>query len=564
MSVRQKVGNFLFDIDNKVEKEVEERLQAKLTYRVPGEDKAKTELLAFRQQEFRLWAMSSPLKLIEFYGTFRQIPGERGSDIRQLFWEYIADIPNYPKMHFPAPESLINHMKSLLWTDELKISFETGNQDLNNEIADRFDLLAHDLDFYEMLQSATVQETYSGTIAAKFIMDTEVNEFPIVMIYPAERIRFRSKYNKVQEIIFEDYYNHKNKTYTLNSIYGKGYIKYQLVNEKNKEVPLNTIKQTEDLKDIVFVDSDGKPLPVLMACWKKNRSQSNEFPDEIYGGSDFEGITDIFHQIDEIYSNKANYIRRTQPILTISEDMLPYNEDTKKTYLPKEYSQTTIKLRPSINANNRETKLHRDVPEINLAVYDEAILNEMKHIYQKIGMAYTSVGLETHSANISGAALETKEKSTLIVRANKIKLWEKFLKDFIKLLFIYDSLANKDITIQTQDEDSTKFTISKLFDAEINIEFPAYNDQTFEEKAEALIKALNGNVIDIETAVRKLYGDDLSEEQIKIMVRNIKIENGIAIIAGQMVDNDGEEIEQEIDRPQELLQDLIPEEENNE
>ena len=88
---------------------------------------------------------------------------------------------------------------------------------------------------------------------------------------------------------------------------------------------------------------------------------------------------------------------------------------------------------------------------------------------------------------------------------------------------------------------------------EINIEFPAYNNQTFEEKIDAVSKAINAQVMDIESAVRRAF-PELSEEEIKIMVRNIKIENGIPIIEGQMVDNDGAVIEEE------PLQDLIPEE----
>ena len=45
-----------------------------------------------------------------------------------------------------------------------------------------------------------------------------------------------------------------------------------------------------------------------------------------------------------------------------------------------------------------------------VAEYDNAIQEELKNIFATIGMAYTSVGLEAHSANISGVALETKER----------------------------------------------------------------------------------------------------------------------------------------------------------
>lgn len=553
MGIRSYIGNKLFNIDRTVERKVEERMKNKLTYRVPGEDKVKTKLLAFRQEEYRIWAKSNPAELLRFYGTHRIVPGEHSGGERQLFWEWVSSVSNVPKTHYPAPESVLNHMKSLLFSDVLEITFETGNQKTNKKLSDRFDLISNDLDLYELLQTGSVMETYSGTLAFKFIFDSEVSSFPMIKPYPAERIRFRSKYTKVQEIIFEDYFKGKNdKTFTLNSIYGRGYIRYELIDDKDKVVPIDTLKETKDLKDIVILDKKTKkPIPLLLATWKKNRTTSNEFPEELYGGSDFEGIIDSFHLIDELYSLKTSYGRRTRPITGISETALPYDENRRKNVLPKEYEFDTLILKPSLDADKMNTLFQRDVPEVDFTPYDDAILSEMKTIYQKIGMAYTSVGLEAHSANISGAALETKEKSTLIVRANKIKLWNKFLKDTVKLLLIYEDLNS---SIIREDKDQINIEVDNLYEnLEINIEFPAYNNQTFEEKIEAVSKAINAQVMDIESAVRRAF-PELSEEEIKIMVRNIKIENGIPIIEGQMVDNDGAVIEEE------PLQDLIPEE----
>jgi hypothetical protein len=149
----------------------------------------------------------------------------------------------------------------------------------------------------------------------------------------------------------------------------------------------------------------------------------------------------------------------------------------------------------------------------------------------KIGMAYTTVGLEAHSANISGAALEIKEKSSVIVRSNKIKLWQKALKDVYRLMLIYNSLKQASMV---KIEEQVQYTIADTFDHEYIVNFPTYNNQTFEERIQEAQKAL-GTVYDYEQAVRHgLKYSGYSEEDIQEIVKNIKIEQGIALIGDQL------------------------------
>jgi len=210
--------------------------------------------------------------------------------------------------------------------------------------------------------------------------------------------------------------------------------------------------------------------------------------------------------------------------MSIHESELKYDDTTKQKTLPKEWEYD---MTVTYGKEPDKVSLDRKVPEIHFEPYTTAILEEMKTAYQKIGMAYTSVGLEAHSANISGAALNEKEKSTLIVRANKIKLWKKYLKDFMRLMMIYSNLDKATIV---ETEEAKIYNLSDNYEYDYQVEFPTYRKQSFNEKLDEVTKAVQGKVMDIKTAVDILYGNEYDEDEKKEIVLNSKLENGTSVL----------------------------------
>lgn len=507
-------------------------------YEIPGREQSLNSLVNYRQQEYRTWASGNPVDLIKFYGTYRLVPGEGDANSRQLFWEWVRGINKVPKLHYPTAEIIMNQMKSLLFAEDLDIyvSVNGDKDEENTKLSEEMTALLTDIleenDHNEKYQTGSMYETYSGSVAYRYVFRQDISDHPIIIPYPAEKVKLRTELGKIQEIIFEDSYGHKDKKYVLKSHYGKGYIQYRLYeigNSENKLVPTNSIPELETGYDDVVFMYQGKPLPLLMATFKKNRSNSNEFDGTEYGGSDFEGLTDTFNLIDEIYSQKNLYVRRTRPIMTVSDKVLVKDKDGDA-IIPKEYEMDLFVTRGDEKVNE-DGKVKRDIIEFNASQYDEAIKSELKTCWMKIGMAYTTVGLEAHSANISGAALEIKEKSSVIVRANKIKLWQKFLKDSYRLLLIYESL--KETSIKNV-EGQIQYELKDDFNYDYVVNFPTYNNQTFEERIEEAQKAL-GTVYDYEQAVRHgLKYSGYSDEEIMEIVKNIKIEQGVALIGDQL------------------------------
>lgn len=463
---------------------------------------ASPRLLQYRSEENKVWASSNPNNLLAFY-KHKQEPVLYAD--RFQFWSWVDGI-NVPKVHYPAPEIILNFIKGILFSGDLtitgdnEVASETEINDFNSRILNALE----DIGFDDFAHNGSLYETYSGSLAAKFVIDPEVHGKPIIQLYPKEKFELETKYGKVIEYIFIDTYYRKDKTYTLHSHYGKGYIRYKLY-EDDKLVGIDKIPDTAGLKDFEYGGD------IILAAWKKNRTVSNEFSELIYGGSDFEGIIDIFHAIDEIFSSLMLYIRRSRPIMGIDESLMPMNADGSKTIIPKEYSFDMLSFR---NNESNKDKIYRDNPEIKTDAYMTSIQDLMLSAYQKIGISYSSANDSGIGANASGEAISKREKTTTVMRDSKIKLWMPFIVETLRIYFICEDLMEN--TIINKDYKDWK----------IRVEFPEYNGQTFAEKVKETKDAIDAGVMDIATGVDRVYDRDYSEEEKALIVRNAKIEKG--------------------------------------
>jgi len=534
-------GNYM---DKKIDIKLNQALNV-FKYEVPGKEIMLPKYLLFKQKEYEVWAGGNPIDLLKFYGTYNIVPGEYDSTSRQLFWEWVRGINNVPKLHFPTADIIMNFMKSLIFAEKLDINVvvysdekkteedENKSKEITQILQDTLD----DNDMDEIYQTSVMLETYSGSLAYKIVFNKEASDYAIFIPYPAERFKLSSILGRIQEIIFEDSYVQDKKKYLLKSHYGKGYIKYELwecdsAGNLKKQVPVDTLEELkEGYKDIIITSDGVTPIPVMLATFKKNRTTTTYFSGTEYGGSDFEGLTDTFHMIDELYSQKNLYIRRARPMITMSDRFLKKDDESKE-IIPKEFELDTIITRGDESTTNLN-KPERDLPELKLQQYDASIKEEVKNCWLKIGISYTSANLEANSANASGVSLEIKERSTIIVRSNKIKLWDKFLQTTYRVGMIFNSLENAKQT--KQDDDTIMYQIDDTFDYKYMIEFPVYNNQTFNERVDDAVKALNGGVYDNRRAVEHAlrYSKYTQEEKDEIL-KNIKIEQGTPLIGDEL------------------------------
>lgn len=470
----------------------------------------------FRQVENMIWFRGNPSDLEKFYKQ-KRYPNEQ---YNTYFWREVTG--KLVKIHYPLPSAISRHMSAILFGEDINLKVDAGSESVSTQLQERLDKILAENNIKELLERGAQIESYSGSLGAKIVVDPDFSDVPQIQFYPAEQIELSSKYGKVYEICFNDEYVYDNNRYKLKSIYGKGYIHYELQDKDGRLVPLSTVPELASLKDVLFVGPDGKPIKLLMAAFKPNKAVSTEFTETNYGASDYEGLYGIFQALDELISAWNDYYRNGRIITFISEDNLMRDPTTGNVIPINKFGINDVILYDSTPNNTKSQEVKRDIPELDVKPFRDGFKNLIEVALQRAGLSPISFGMDSVSVISSGETLNVREKITLKTRQDKIKLWKEFLSKLMKLVMIFDSLQTLS---PSSSADGLTYTLADTMEHKFMAEFPQYNSPSREEQIRILAQALEGKLIDIETAVRELYKDEYTEEELVKIVKNIKEEN---------------------------------------
>jgi hypothetical protein len=410
-------------------------------------------------------------------------------------------------------------MSSLLFGEEVVIKVDTGNKKVSDELNKRLWMTLEDNDYMQLFQKGAQMESYSGSLGAKILIDTEFSEYPQIQFYPQEQIELNSKYSRVVEIVFKDEHEYRGTKYVLRSIYGRGYIRYELVNHKKELVPLSKVPELEELKDIVFLDPDGQPLQIIMAVFKPNRTVSSNFINTNYGASDYEGLYPTFNAVDELLSVWNDHYRNGRITTFLTEDQLKRNPRTGDIMNPDIYGINKVILVDSDATLNNNTEVKRDIPNLNVQAFEDGFHNYIKIALQRTGLSPVTFGMDFIPTLASQESLQEREKTTLKTRQDKIKLWTEFFRKLARLLFIYDEAS---LLTPKQGDSEMIYNLTRDWNYDYLVEWAQYDSPSKEEQIRTLGLAMDKKLIDIDTAFHVLYDDEYSAEEIDMMIMRAK------------------------------------------
>lgn len=485
--VDRRVAHFFENID----------LKQKITGRIYNDEQ-------YELQENRIWYRANKDTLLRFYKTTR-----RNNQLYPIQDFYRLTPGNIPIQHYPLADMITKTMVNLVFSEQPTIAFETGNQKRDKELNKILEEIYDDNNIASLIQNAAELESYSGAVAFKPVLDPDFSDYPIIMAYPKEDFEVVRKYNRIQGIIFKDYYTKGKDEYVLYTECGIGYITYKLFkmnkngSESNEEVPLKTLPETAGLKPLTFRTTDGKPLRQLLAVYKENKTNAT---------SDYSGIIDDFQALDEIYTNMVNYIRKSKVKVYMPENMCKKNEKGE-TMVPFDYdSDYTILYDNNPEGTQQEAK--RDVIDIQNTItgYTNAFNEVLKHAVLNTGLSLSSIGYDISGANASGEALSIREKVSMRTRSEKIHLWDEALQSLTRLV----------VALQTYNVVGEDIHIENMFDYNVLVSFAEYEAPTFDAVVESLAAAKEAGLIDLDTALHRLWDDEYSEQEIEIMKTNIE------------------------------------------
>lgn len=482
--------------------------------------------------EYRMWFEGKQEKLEWFYKEYMTTSTDCYTMAyrNNMFWKVVDK--KSVKLHFPLASMISEAMASLLFNKKPTIAVDTGGTEESEILTNRLNDILESSKIDELLLKGAELESYSGTLGFRPIIDTRYSKYPILRFHPVSEFELVQRYGKVLEIIFNEAYEHKNKKYNLKVHHGYGYIRYKLF-YRDKEIPLSEIPQTADLKDIYLVDSKGNPIEILLAAYKVNRPVDNEFIDGLYGESDYSTLLDAFQAIDETYSAIIDRIRKGHIITAVSEDLTKVDEKTGKAIKLDDYEMKTVLLNANVDPTLKSV-FERSIPNIDIQPLYDSLQQMLRNTLSAKGLSPNTVIENLGGANSSAEALEIREGVSERTRETKARLWEKFLEDVARIsLLCYDVQFAK----ERAETDGNYYTIENDYDYTYKCVFPPYKPEDWKERLPTLREALEAGLIDRQNALKQLWKDDYTDDEIEQM-RN-EIEGIIPINKTEETNNNG-------------------------
>lgn len=502
------VGNFVTTILNK------ELKGDVIDWKNYNEDK----ILRYNQLLNKLWFSGNAMSLQSFYKLNPNPESFKTEIMDSSFWRWSDLEPSLTKVHSSFPASVSQAMSTLLFSSTPVLDVKTGNKETDKRINKVLDEILVNNNIDQLIQEGSQLESYSGGLAAKFSIDKDFSNYPIIEFYPQENVELRVKYGRTYEIVFSDVYSGDHKNYLLQSHYGYGYIKYKLYEVREdgskKNVNLNKCEDTKDLRDIYILGNDGKPLNIILAVYKKNRTGTP------LGRSDYEGLSDIFNVLDSYESLMANYFRYGAKVKTEFHESELEKDKDGNIKIPSKWGVDAIVLKDS-NPMDTSQGINRELPLLDTTAFTEALNNVKKQILDRVGLSYSVFGLGNAGAGEAAEALTIRQENSYKTREEKLMLWRPFLCDICRLCLVYFDILNNNP--QTM-EGRTVFIVNDKYEFDYLVRFAPYKVQTDKERALDLKAIMDTGLMTKEDAIREYYKDELSEEEIEEKIKELMAE----------------------------------------
>lgn len=425
----------------------------------------------------RLWYRGDPNELEQY---FKRVAEEWKGSAKTKFW---AAEPSkgstIRKMHTGLPKMIANKLSDIVVADMDKI--ELKEQEL-------WDSISKDNKFPQQVGACISETLVDGDGAFKISVDTDLSKYPIIEFYGGERVSYVYKRGRLQEIVYHTSYTQDMAEYCLHEHYGRGFIDYKLYNARGDEVELNKVEECASLKPHNTFAGDyimGVPVMFFKSVKYKGR-----------GESVFTSKNDDFDALDEVVSQWIDAIRKGRVYRYIPKQMLPRDTDTGEILSPNVFDNDYIEAGTSLAEDAKEV-VTLSQAAINYAAYVESYASFMDMCLQGI-ISPGTLGIDLKKTDNSESQRE-KEKAT-ITSCNKIvDVLTEIIPEVVSIcMMTYDNMCE-----------------TTIGEYEASVKFGEYGTPTFDKVVETVVTAKAGGVMSTKQALKQMYGDTWTDEDIK-------------------------------------------------
>lgn len=438
----------------------------------------------------KLWYRGEAYELEQFFKNISSDPVNKAR-----FWSAVPSQDlSIRKIHSGLPAMIVDRLSDIIIADIDNI--ELKKEDDNN----LWEEIRKDNKFDEMMGDVISKVLVSGDGAFKISIDKEVSKYPILEFFDGSMVEYETNRGRLKEIKFITYYNKSNyKRYKLVEIYGKGYVRYKLYDERDNEVSLSAIEETSNLVDVDFKGDFIMALPLMFF-------KSVKF--EGRGKSLLDNKSDSFDALDEVISQWIDAIRDGRVQKYIPEDLIPRNPNTGDLIKPNPFDNKFIAVGTSL-AENANNQIDMKQADINYLAYVESYANAIDMCLQGI-ISPSTLGIDLKKTDNAEAQRE-KEKTTLYTRNKMVDMLTEVIPNLVNIVLKTNDVLNK----KTPGE------------YEVAITFGEYASPSFDAVVEIVGKAKSYGIMSIEKAIDELYGDTMTDEEKAIEIQRVKEQNGM-------------------------------------
>ena len=438
----------------------------------------------------KLWYRGEAYELEQFFKNISSDPVNKAR-----FWSAVpSENLSIRKIHSGLPAMIVDRLSDIIVADIDSIELEKEEE---NNI---WEEIRNDNKFDEMIGDVISKVLVSGDGAFKISIDKEISQYPILEFFDGSMVEYETNRGRLKEIKFITYYNKSNyKRYKLVEIYGKGYVRYKLYDERDNEVALSAIEETSNLVDVTFKGDFIMALPLMFF-------KSVKF--EGRGKSLFDNKSDSFDALDEVISQWIDAIRDGRVQKYIPEDLIPRNPNTGELLKPNSFDNKFIAVGTSL-AENANNQIDMKQADINYLAYVESYANAIDMCLQGI-ISPSTLGIDLKKTDNAEAQRE-KEKTTLYTRNKIVDTLTEVIPHLVEIILKTNDVLNK----------------KTPGGYEVSITFGEYASPSFDTIVEIVGKAKSYGIMSIEKAVDELYGDTMTDEEKAIEIQRIKEQNGM-------------------------------------
>jgi hypothetical protein len=463
------------------------------------------------------WYQGNPEQLEYFFKTLYNTyeKGARSpyaiAEQQTKFWKTVSG--DVPRVHSGLPKLATQAFVNMIAGNGYDI-----NVDGNEEQEERLWSILWENNFDGLLQKAIATESWSGFVFFKISHDLELSDKPIIEVISPFDAKCKTKRGRVQEIIFfirEDYGDTEVEVQE----------RYYLEDDRLKvEYKAFIDNEETDLPDKYREYQTDYPLTFIPAMLKNNTTHNSRFPNYPYGESDFTSVQALFHMLDDLLSQSELEVSNAIAQKFVNQKLIPKQLDGR----PYKFNRNeTVVEMTSNDMEDDSFDVRKFIsilqPDIRVDRYDKMIRDTYARILTNMGLSPVTVGLPNFESIVaSQASQREREKSSLRTRSKKLKLWKQALEQLFDHVLRYDDYLNN----RAEQEYN------------VEVDFPQYAMPTIDERIATIGQAVQLNIMSIDKAVQELY-QDITDEERSIMVRNIKLENGIPLMANELVNDEG-------------------------